>query len=243
MRYLMILTIITTCLVMNSCKDGDASTNSAPVSTSSPNPTVNSNPTTNPGVEHYICPNGHVGFGGPAAGTCSQCGATLEHNDAFHNTPQPTELANQVTSEPDIAATPTSPTNPGVEHYICPNGHVGSGGPAAGTCSQCGATLEHNDAFHNTPAASAPGSPVTAPTQQVIPQPSGALSPVFQNAGGAPGLGGIAGGGAGQLPEPAQNAAGVWHYVCPDGHPGGAGSATACSQCGKTLVHNAAYHN
>ena len=46
-----------------------------------------------------------------------------------------------------------------------------------------------------------------------------------------------------QAPEPAQNAAGVWHYTCPNGHAGGAGSATACSVCGTTLVHNAAYHN
>lgn len=43
--------------------------------------------------------------------------------------------------------------------------------------------------------------------------------------------------------EPAQNAAGVWHYTCPNGHAGGAGSATACGECGATLVHNAAYHN
>jgi len=44
-------------------------------------------------------------------------------------------------------------------------------------------------------------------------------------------------------PEPAQNAAGVWHYTCPNGHSGGAGSATPCSECGTTLVHNAGYHS
>ncbi len=43
--------------------------------------------------------------------------------------------------------------------------------------------------------------------------------------------------------EPPQNAAGVWHYTCPQGCDGGAGSAIACSQCGSTLAHNAAYHN
>ena len=43
--------------------------------------------------------------------------------------------------------------------------------------------------------------------------------------------------------EPAQNADGVWHYICPDGHEGGAGSAEPCAVCGKTLVHNTAYHN
>ena len=43
-------------------------------------------------------------------------------------------------------------------------------------------------------------------------------------------------------PEPAQNASGVWHYTCPNGCDGGAGSAVACANCGTTLAHNAAYH-
>lgn len=42
--------------------------------------------------------------------------------------------------------------------------------------------------------------------------------------------------------EPAQNAAGVWHFTCAKGCEGGAGSAVACEKCGATLVHNAAYH-
>ncbi len=41
----------------------------------------------------------------------------------------------------------------------------------------------------------------------------------------------------------ATNAAGVYHYVCADGHDGGAGAAGACAQCGKALVHNDAFHN
>lgn len=43
-------------------------------------------------------------------------------------------------------------------------------------------------------------------------------------------------------PEPAQNAAGVWHYTCTQGHTGGAGSAVACKSCNTTLTHNTAYH-
>jgi hypothetical protein len=43
-------------------------------------------------------------------------------------------------------------------------------------------------------------------------------------------------------PEPAQNTKGVWHYTCLDGCAGGAGSAVPCAKCGKTLSHNAAYH-
>ena len=42
--------------------------------------------------------------------------------------------------------------------------------------------------------------------------------------------------------EPAQNASGVWHYTCRIGCPGGAGSATKCTNCGNILAHNTAYH-
>ena len=42
--------------------------------------------------------------------------------------------------------------------------------------------------------------------------------------------------------EPAQNAAGVWHYTCGKGCTGGAGTAGTCGTCGGTLAHNAAYH-
>jgi len=43
--------------------------------------------------------------------------------------------------------------------------------------------------------------------------------------------------------EPAQNAAGVWHYTCSKGCPGGAGKAGPCATCGGTLAHNSAYHD
>lgn len=46
-----------------------------------------------------------------------------------------------------------------------------------------------------------------------------------------------------KAPEPAQNSLGVWHYTCPNGHSGGSGSATACGDCGTTLVHNTIYHD
>lgn len=42
--------------------------------------------------------------------------------------------------------------------------------------------------------------------------------------------------------EPAQNAAGVWHYTCSKGCAGGAGDAVNCNTCGNLLIHNAAYH-
>ena len=43
--------------------------------------------------------------------------------------------------------------------------------------------------------------------------------------------------------SPAMNAAGVYHYTCPNGCAGGAGVAQACATCGSQLAHNAAYHN
>ena len=42
--------------------------------------------------------------------------------------------------------------------------------------------------------------------------------------------------------EPAQNAAGVWHYTCAKGCAGGAGAAGNCATCGGPLAHNQAYH-
>ncbi|MBR9845913.1 MAG: hypothetical protein GYB35_07310 [Algicola sp.] len=42
--------------------------------------------------------------------------------------------------------------------------------------------------------------------------------------------------------EPAQNALGVWHYTCRIGCPGGAGTASKCTNCGNILVHNTTYH-
>lgn len=205
-------------------------------------PVANQN--VNSGVEHYICPNGHIGSGGPSAGTCGQCGATLDHNTAYHNDPPPSDLVNQVnninppsgdgsTPNPAVTSAPT------VEHYVCPNGHVGFGGPSEGVCSQCSATLQHNDAFHSNDPVSNTAVPTAPQMEQITPQPMDAVPEVFRNnpvnAGGiSPGVGGA---------EPAQNSRGIWHYVCSNGCGGGAGSAVACSTCGNTLVHNDLYHN
>ncbi len=43
--------------------------------------------------------------------------------------------------------------------------------------------------------------------------------------------------------EPSQNEQGTWHYTCPTGCSGGAGSAQPCPKCGTTLAHNPTYHN
>lgn len=120
---------------------------------------------------------------------------------------------------------PPATTNAAVEHYTCPAGHVGYGSASQGTCSQCGVALVHNQAFHNNTTTTA------AP----------ATNPMFQDQSAAP-----AAAPAIQAPptaEPAQNAAGVWHYTCNAGCAGGAGAAGTCSNCGGQLAHNQAYHN
>lgn len=108
---------------------------------------------------------------------------------------------------------PTAGSLAGVQHYICPNNCEGSGGPEQGTCPVCGTAYLHNQAFHANDAQN-----------QFPPTPNPATTPT-------------------PTAEPAQNAAGVWHYTCAKGCAGGAGSATVCATCGGMLAHNAAYHN
>lgn len=104
----------------------------------------------------------------------------------------------------------------GTWHYTCPKGCAGGAG-AASACAKCGTTLTHNAKYHPKEEGA---KATTAPTQAAP-----TLTPPAQK------------------PEPAQNASGVWHYTCADGCAGGAGSASPCSKCGKTLTHNTAYHN
>lgn len=42
--------------------------------------------------------------------------------------------------------------------------------------------------------------------------------------------------------SPAQNAFGDYHYICPNGHSGGSGSADNCTSCNAKLTHNQLYH-
>jgi hypothetical protein len=101
---------------------------------------------------HYICPNGHDGAEGE--GTCGTCGAALVHNQAFH--------AGDMAAQPQMAPAqpnlqqgqpqPMQMTEPpqnakGAWHYTCPSGHAGGSGSAT-ACATCGATLVHNQAYH-----------------------------------------------------------------------------------------------
>ncbi|MCU0347919.1 MAG: hypothetical protein MUC59_13345 [Saprospiraceae bacterium] len=110
----------------------------------------------------------------------------------------------------------------GVWHYTCPKGCEGGAGSAT-ACAKCGTTLAHNAAYHPAPTQEA-STPVDKPTVTSLPPGMTQVeSPIKKE-------------------EPAQNAKGVWHYTCSAGCAGGAGSATACAKCGKTLAHNQAYH-
>jgi hypothetical protein len=101
----------------------------------------------------------------------------------------------------------------GVWHYTCRIGCPGGAGKAD-KCKTCGNILVHNTTYHDK----APNLSNTSASPMVNPS----TTP--------------------KAPEPAQNAAGVWHYTCTNGCAGGAGGAGTCGTCNGTLAHNQAYH-
>ena len=261
------LLVSLTMLSMIACGDTDTASSSSATATpaanspiipppndasATPPPPTAEPPQNAAGVWHYTCPNGHEGGAGEGV-PCATCGTTLVHNSVYHETGDgavdpaaaattPAEAATTSIGEAanPAATTAEPPQNAaGVWHYTCSNGCAGGAGSAT-ACATCGNTLAHNQAYHGgaatpaTPGASAPvttspgGTPMTMfadPTQQPVNATMGA-APVQPTA----------------APEPAQNAAGVWHYTCSNGCEGGGGGATPCSTCGTLLVHNQAYH-
>tara|TARA_R110000751_G_scaffold32626_2_gene81877 strand:+ start:220 stop:705 length:486 start_codon:yes stop_codon:yes gene_type:complete len=140
-------------------------------------------------------------------------------NDKTKSTKEDTTPAVEVSDTPKTpAVTPTSPTKEpaqnasGVWHYTCRIGCPGGAGSAV-KCETCGNILAHNTTYHSNTNSTSNSAPFATP----------ATPPAA-------------------TPEPAQNAAGVWHYTCSKGHVGGAGSAVACGTCSTTLTHNTAYH-
>jgi len=111
------------------------------------------------------------------------------------------------------ATSTTTAKKKNIDHYTCPNGHKGS--DKQGKCTECSTVLVHNQAFHGNNLAI----------------PKATLDDPFANSSAAQ-----------NAPSPAQNAYGVYHYTCPNGHPGGSGSAENCTACDAKLVHNQAYH-
>ncbi len=110
----------------------------------------------------------------------------------------------------------------GEPHYKCPTAGCAGGAESQGPCPICGATLEHNQAYHSqnmgAPEGASPENPIQINPSSSTPTP---------------------------MPEPpaAQNAKGVYHYTCPKGCAGGAGAAGNCGTCGGALVHNQEFHN
>ena len=161
--------------------------------------------------------------------TVFSCSSNTESDD-YNRAPAPGEASGEVapaasanTFDPAaINSDPAAPIQPqvqntgNVKHYICPAGHADGGSDAAGNCSVCGAELAHNDAFHSQPAQT---QPQTVTPDAATNQPQ--ITPAT---------------------EPAKNAAGVFHYVCAEGHAGGSATAENCAVCGKQLVHNDKYH-
>ncbi len=137
--------------------------------------------------------------------------------------------ANSTAITPPASNTPEPPQNAaGVWHYTCSNGCAGGAGSAT-ACATCGSTLVHNQGYHSTPAAATTSIGGDAAGATAVGAPAAGLPSTITPNIATP-------------PEPAQNAAGVWHYTCSNGCAGGAGSATACATCGSTLVHNQGYH-
>lgn len=172
---------------------------------------------------------------------CS-CGNAPERGEpildgSYEPTPVPGASAASTTAAPATAE--PAQNAEGVWHYTCPQGCAGGGGSAV-PCGVCGTTLAHNQLYHSggatpqpaitTSAGSTAGQPITVGGGTTINPLGGAPAPAAPAAAPA-------------TPEPAQNAAGVWHYTCSAGCAGGAGSAIACATCGNTLVHNSTYHN
>ncbi|MDG5490704.1 hypothetical protein [Psychroserpens sp. SPM9] len=126
---------------------------------------------------------------------------------------KPVEVSN--TTKPENLTTTKEPAQnaTGVWHYTCRLGCAGGAG-AAVKCKSCGNVLAHNTEYHSKTNSNLDTSPFANP-------------PATKST---------------TTPEPAQNAAGVWHYTCANGHPGGAGSAVACKTCSTKLTHNTAYH-
>lgn len=153
-----------------------ATTPAAPnVATTPATPPPTAEPAQNAeGIWHYTCPNGHTGGAGSAT-ACAECGTTLVHNSVYHGNPAAAPAAaaggavapvaggtpatmfadpsktpiNTTVGAAPVAAPTAEPAQnaTGVWHYTCPSGCAGGGGSAT-ACSSCGATLAHNQAYH-----------------------------------------------------------------------------------------------
>lgn len=104
-----------------------------------------------------------------------------------------------------------------VKHYICANKCENSGSNVQGICLTCKNPYIHNQAFHNDEFLK--NEPLTVPKYNRT------------SANNTP-----------SQSSPAQNARGIYHYTCNNGHHRDSGTASNCIACGALLTHNQAYH-
>ncbi len=162
---LFILLTIASFLTFQSCGNSDSNANKA-TGNIEKNATQNLQEAQSQGsqgsqVFHYKCPNGHNHGADNMGGTCPECGGEYVHNDAYHandnSNAQPQQPNIQMQQldiqpqQPNISAPQIQMggSKSGVFHYICPSGHAGGSENLGGKCAVCGASLVHNDAYHN----------------------------------------------------------------------------------------------
>ncbi len=183
-------------------------------------------------------------------GAMVSCGSKPDRPESVLNETQKAydgaDLNNTAATTPPAATAEPAQNAAGVWHYTCPNGCAGGAGSAV-PCGTCGTTLAHNAAYHQggagqpniktTTTSPGPGGVQPGNTITFDPSNPGASANAAINTGTT-----TINPTANKQPEPAQNAAGVWHYVCGNGCEGGAGAAGPCPKCGGTLAHNSDYH-
>jgi hypothetical protein len=147
-----------------------------------------------------------------SCGDSSSSQTTPTTGDPSSTGVQPAPPAFQPPTAPPPTAEPAQNAE-GVWHYTCPKGCAGGGGSAV-PCGNCGTTLVHNTGYHS--GGNTQTQPPIELNQTTPPPPPTA--------------------------EPAQNAQGVWHFICPNGHEGGGSKIGPCGVCGTDLVHNSGYH-
>ena len=87
------------------------------------------------------------------------------------------------------------------------------GSDEQGVCTKCNIAFIHNQAYHG------------------LSIPKDAIKDPFQTNTNSS-----------TNSTPAQNIHGDYHYICPNGHAGGSGSAGTCTTCAAKLIHNQLYH-
>lgn len=118
-----------------------------------PKPVLQQNNTT-ASVKHYICANNCENSGSDEIGACPVCKNPYLHNDAFHAQDLlkngPLNVPTNIQAPADNTPAGPSPAQNamGVYHYTCDKGCYGGSGTQT-NCSNCGAQLAHNQAYHN----------------------------------------------------------------------------------------------